>query len=59
MLISLQAKDISNILYKYRYFDNNEYHLRLIKNLELWFTSAKMFNDCTLKYKLDGNEKLK
>jgi len=36
---------VPKILYKYRYFDENGYHLSLIEKGELWFTSAREFND--------------
>lgn len=40
-----QPPDTPQILYKYRYFDNEGHHLNILKKAELWFSSAKTFND--------------
>ncbi len=40
-----QPEGTPQTIYKYRYFDSNSYHLRNLVNAELWFTSARTFND--------------
>jgi hypothetical protein len=45
------------ILYKYRFFDDKGYHIRIIENAELWLPSARSFNDpfdSSLQYNFDG-----
>jgi hypothetical protein len=41
----LQPEDTPNILYKYRSFDAAGYHLKIIEDSQLWFASARDFND--------------
>ncbi len=51
-----QPADTPPVLYKYRYFDPDGYHLRAIRDSHLWFSSARAFNDpfdSALKYNLD------
>ena len=46
-----------SILYKYRFFDPDGYHLRMIKDAEIWFASAQSFNDpfdSSLQFDFDG-----
>ena len=48
-----------DILYKYRRFDADGKHIRLITHRELWFASAKDFNDpfdTAFRYNLEGLE---
>lgn len=40
-----QAEDTPEILYKYRFFDPDGHHLRMIEKSEIWFASARSFND--------------
>jgi hypothetical protein len=40
-----QPEDTPDILYKYRFFDPEGYHLKIIEDSLLWFTSARAFND--------------
>ena len=40
-----KAKNLPPILYKYRYFDPDGYHLKIITDTALWFTSSREFND--------------
>ncbi len=50
-----QPDDTPSILYKYRSFDPMGYHLQLIRDAKLWFTSARNFNDpfdSSLQYQL-------
>jgi len=45
------------ILYKYRYFDQSGFHLRTLQNTELWFSSARYFDDpfdSSLHFDLSG-----
>jgi hypothetical protein len=41
----LQPKPTPDILYKYRFFDSDGYHLKIIESSQLWFASARAFND--------------
>ena len=48
-----QPRDTPQILYKYRYFDKNKYHLMALEKPQLRFASARDFNDpydSTLQY---------
>ncbi len=51
-----QPADTPPVLYKYRYFDLEGYHLQAVRDSHLWFSSARAFNDpfdSALKYNLD------
>jgi len=51
-----QPADTPPVLYKYRYFDPDGYHLRAIRDSHLWFSTARVFNDpfdSALKYNFD------
>jgi len=37
--------EIPDVLYKYRFFDTLDRHLSILTEWELWFTSAREFND--------------
>jgi hypothetical protein len=48
-----QPKDTPATLYKYRYFDSDGYHLNVLRNSSLYFSSFDKFNDpydSTLKF---------
>jgi len=50
--------DLPKILYKYRSFDLDEYHIRVIQDGALWFTSACSFNDpfdSSLQFSFEDN----
>ena len=50
--------DAPSVLYKYRFFDPEGYHLQMIEKAQLWFTSAREFNDpfdSNLQYTFDDN----
>ena len=51
-----QPDDTPAILYKYRFFDTSGYHLKVLEEAQLWFTSAREFNDpfdSSLSYQFD------
>ncbi len=53
-----QPEDTPPILYKYRYFDPRGRHLELLHANQLWFASARSFNDpfdSTLQYQFNDN----
>ncbi|MEE8186104.1 MAG: DUF2971 domain-containing protein [Nitrososphaerales archaeon] len=55
-----QPEDTPPTLYKYRFFDPDGYHLGVIENAKLWFTSAREFNDpfdSSLQYRFDDAPK--
>ena len=58
--VNNQTEMMPNTLYKYRYFDKNGYHIKLIEDAELWFTSAQELNDpfdSTLHFDTEDNPK--
>jgi hypothetical protein len=58
MINSKTIEEIPEVLYKYRYFDKKDYHIKLIENASLWFSSAREFNDpfdSILQFQLDDN----
>ncbi len=52
-------EDFPKILYKFRYFDEKGYHLRILTDNEIFFASPKLFNDpfdCRIPVRYDlGN----
>ena len=51
-----QPDDTPAILYKSRFFDTSGYHLKVLEEAQLWFTSAREFNDpfdSSLSYQFD------
>jgi len=49
---------LPSILYKYRFFDQNDYYISIIKEPSLWFASARTFGDpfdLTLGFDLSDN----
>ena len=55
---TLQPIDTPPILYKYRIFDSKGHYLNLILDGELWFSSARAFNDpfdSALQYQFEDN----
>jgi hypothetical protein len=55
---NLQPIDTPPILYKYRNFDSKGHYLKLIQDSELWFSSAREFNDpfdSALQYQYEDN----
>lgn len=57
-IVNPQPSDTPKTLYKYRHFDDKEYHIRLVAHKELWFTSANEFNDpfdSSLPYRFDDD----
>jgi hypothetical protein len=54
----IQPIDTPPILYKYRNFDSKGHYLKLIQDGELWFSSARAFNDpfdSALQYQFKDN----
>ena len=59
MLINREIENTPSILYKYRYFDIDEYHTKSLSENTIWCTSAKNFNDpfdCALSYDMTGTK---
>jgi len=55
-----QPENTPDILYKHRYFDSDNYHLNIIRNSSLYFTSADKFNDpydSTLQFRYSDDPK--
>jgi hypothetical protein len=51
-------KDLPSILYKYRFFDQEDHHISIIEEQNLWFASARTFSDpydSTLSFDLSDN----
>lgn len=44
-MLIIRMQDAPSVLYKYRFFDPECHHLQMIKRAELYFTSARKFND--------------
>ncbi len=48
------------VLYKYRFFDTSGYYLKVLEEAQLWFTSAREFNDpfdSSLSFQFDDKPK--
>jgi len=62
MIVRHYNKNRPKILYKYRFFDIDGYHIDSLVNNSIWFTSANKFNDpfdCSIIYQFDGNKRLR
>lgn len=60
MIVPVPEDPLPPTLYKYRYFDSDGFHFRTVTHHELWFTSARAFNDpfdTALSYDFDGTPK--
>src|ERR1043166_914215 len=51
--------DFPNNLYKFRYFDKSDFHIRILMHNEIFFSSAALFNDpfdCRISMQYTGTK---